>query len=306
MKKINIFVLSLVLMFVTLGVANAQTLYGVAHLGFEGPTTLYMIDPGNGNATEIGPVGFRRCGGLAYDELNSTLFATCERSDGSETPVLVRINPATGAGTEVGVLDVCSNWNDLSFRNSDNDLFATGFGNTCGGGENTLVTVNTATGMGTIVGPMGNDGCCGNAMAFSPGDTLFFMDGDRGPPDTLYIVNQITGAANAIANVSYPPVLDDEPRPNSMVFNPKQGQLIASVVNGDGNDGTRENYLTVVNTLTGDVAILGTTVEGLDGLAFGPEGEPIPTISEWGMIATVAGLGLIGLFYAVRRSRLKA
>ena len=29
----------------------------------------------------------------------------------------------------------------------------------------------------------------------------------------------------------------------------------------------------------------------------------IPTLSEWGMIAAAAGLGLIGLFYAVRRRR---
>lgn len=29
----------------------------------------------------------------------------------------------------------------------------------------------------------------------------------------------------------------------------------------------------------------------------------IPTLSEWGMIAAAAGLGLIGLFYAVRRKR---
>ena len=30
----------------------------------------------------------------------------------------------------------------------------------------------------------------------------------------------------------------------------------------------------------------------------------IPTLSEWGMIAAAAGLGLVGLFFAVRRRRL--
>ena len=306
MKKINIFVLSLVLMFLTLGAVNAQVLYGVAHLGSDGPTTLYMLSQGSGAVNAIGPVGFERCGGLAYDETSSTLFATCERTDGSDTPVLVTINPATGAGTEIGVLEVCQNWSDLSVRNSDSALFATGFFNECGGGQNTLVSVNKNTGFGTIVGPMGNDGCCGNAMAFNTDDVLYFMDGDRGPPDTLYIVNQNTGAANVIANVTYPPVLDDEPRPNAIAFNPNTGALIASVVNGDGGEGTRENYLTIVNIQTGDVTILGTTVEGLDGIAFVPGASPVPTISEWGMIATVAGLGLIGLFYAMRRSRVKA
>lgn len=32
----------------------------------------------------------------------------------------------------------------------------------------------------------------------------------------------------------------------------------------------------------------------------------IPTLSEWGMIAAAAGLGLAGLFFAVRRKRLQA
>lgn len=30
---------------------------------------------------------------------------------------------------------------------------------------------------------------------------------------------------------------------------------------------------------------------------------PIPTLSEWGMIAAAAGLGLAGIFFAVRRKR---
>ena len=33
-------------------------------------------------------------------------------------------------------------------------------------------------------------------------------------------------------------------------------------------------------------------------------GHNIPTLSEWGMIAAAAGLGLVGLLFAVRRNRL--
>ncbi len=32
----------------------------------------------------------------------------------------------------------------------------------------------------------------------------------------------------------------------------------------------------------------------------------VPTLSEWGMIAAAAGLGLVGVFFAVRRKRLQA
>lgn len=305
MRIMTIIAYAFAFMIISSGGAIGQTLYGVAHDGPEGPTTLYMVDPGNGNAAAIGPVGFWRCGGLAYDHSSSILYATCNRPDGSFTPVLVSINPNTGAGTEIGVLDVCREWSDLTVRNSDSALYATGFSNECGGGQNTLVSVDKVTGFGTIVGPMGNLGCCGNAMAFNTNDVLYYMDGDRGPPDTLYIVNQGTGAANVIANVAYPPILDNEPRPNAMAFNDR-GELFASVVNGGGQDGNRENYLTQVNIQTGDVTVLGTTVDGLDGIVFVRGTSPVPTMSEWGMVATVAGLGLIGLFYAIRKTRVKA
>ncbi|HVY55197.1 MAG TPA: IPTL-CTERM sorting domain-containing protein [Thermodesulfobacteriota bacterium] len=34
--------------------------------------------------------------------------------------------------------------------------------------------------------------------------------------------------------------------------------------------------------------------------------DKIPTLSEWGMISAAAGLGLVGVFFAVRRRRLQA
>ena len=37
-----------------------------------------------------------------------------------------------------------------------------------------------------------------------------------------------------------------------------------------------------------------------------PFSNPIPTLSQWGMIAAAAGLGLIGVFYAVRKRRAQA
>jgi exosortase sorting signal-containing protein len=304
-KNIKTLLYSLILVFALAGAASAQVLYGVAHLGNNGPSTFYIISQNDGAATPIGPVGFERCGSLAFDNTTQTFFATCERTDGSDTPVLVNINPATGAGTEVGVLDVCSNWTDLSFRNADNTLFATGFFNTCGSNQNTLVTVNTETGTGTIVGPMGNLGCCGSGMAFSQNDDLFFLDGDVGPPNTLYTVNQATGAANVIASVQYPAILDRGPRTNAMVFNPNNGGLFASVVNGGGESPPRENFLGLVNTFTGNVTIIGPTVEGLDGIAFGSELQFVPTLSEWGLIAMAGLLGIAGLLF-VRRKKLTA
>ena len=37
-----------------------------------------------------------------------------------------------------------------------------------------------------------------------------------------------------------------------------------------------------------------------------PAVSPIPTLSQWGMISAAAGLGLVGVFFAVRRKRAQA
>lgn len=49
-----------------------------------------------------------------------------------------------------------------------------------------------------------------------------------------------------------------------------------------------------------------TTFEAVDEVRFGRAAANIPTLSEWGMIAAAAGLGLIGVFFAARRERLQA
>jgi hypothetical protein len=43
--------------------------------------------------------------------------------------------------------------------------------------------------------------------------------------------------------------------------------------------------------------------QGVDEVRFGERRFDIPTLSEWGMIAAAAGLGLIGVFFAIKRLR---
>ncbi len=50
----------------------------------------------------------------------------------------------------------------------------------------------------------------------------------------------------------------------------------------------------------------GNTVEAIDEVRFEGVSRDIPTLSEWGMISAAAGLGLIGVFFAVKRRRLQA
>jgi hypothetical protein len=134
---------------------------------------------------------------MDYDT-QGTLYATCERSDGSDTHVLITIDPCTGAGTEVGptgveMLGFGDTMSDISFRNSDGALYAyleasDGVG-----------TVDPLTGAATALGPSNSGSCCGNGIAFSPGDVLY-----HATDDPFNQINQTTGRATFVANLSFP------------------------------------------------------------------------------------------------------
>ena len=58
--------------------------------------------------------------------------------------------------------------------------------------------------------------------------------------------------------------------------------------------------ITRINLSNGNQLIF---FEGIDRIAFGPAGftANIPTLSEWGMISAAVGLGLVGVFFALRK-----
>jgi hypothetical protein len=239
---------------------------------------------------------------------------------GTSNGVLITIDPTTGTGTEVG--EMCGSdggvVTDFSFRNADQVLFGLVFNNGSTCTTNGYQTINTTTGIiTTSIGLSGYQGCCGFSTAFSPEDTLFFADEESNnecPFDgDLYTANQSTGAVTQIATLAFPnPPFNDCARPNAMDFQPGTGILFVSIVNG-GPQFTqpRSNYIATTNTTTGEVTVIGQTVECLDAIAFDPQPPPppttamVPTLSEWGLIAMAGILGLVG-FMAVRRRKVTA
>ena len=254
--------------------AQGPFLFGATHQGQDGPSTLHTIDPLTGAPSVVGPItGFERVQGMDT-AMDGTLFAIAERDDGSDTNVLITIDPDTGAGTEVGPTGLGTGMG-VSFRNSDNVLFIDYWG------EGTvLATVNTQTGAGTDVGPTGTFGD-GNGIAFSPGDELYHAEKGR---FSLHTLNQSTGEATYVTELFYPGGLN-WPRINAMDFQPGTGVLFASL--NDGEEGSGPNYLATVDTGTGEVTIIGQTVDGLAALAFWKE-VPAPP-SEVIVGGTLAG-----------------
>ena len=232
-------------------------LFGIVFNGPSGPSTLYSIDHLTGVATAIGPVGFNAVSAMDFDS-SGTLYAVGRRPADSVS-VLITINTTTGAGTVVGPTGVENlgfgdSVSDISFRNSDGALYAyleAGDG---------VGTINKLTGAITALGSSGIS-CCGNGIAFSPGDVLFHTN-----EDNLHTLNQTTGQATLVAPMTFPVPVSDFPRINAMDYQPGTGVLFGSLLRGNGS--ARLSYLVTVDTSNGVVTMIGQTVTLLDAIAF--------------------------------------
>ena len=271
------------------------SLYGAANIGPDGPSLLYSISPATGASTLIGPIGFERVSGIAFN-FTQTLFGTGERQDGSNTSVLMTINPCTGAGTEVGPTLIKSDplafstIADISVRKSDGHLFA--FVTSPSGSSNGLATLNTSTGAYTLITSYPNQS--GGGLAFSSTGTLFNAYGS-----TLETLDATSGAMTSVGSFGFPAsISSNSPVVNAMDFQPGTETLFASVIlqspgatpparvevpNGIISV-TGPNVLVTINTATAAVTTIGSATQtGLDAIAFTPvAAQPAASITATG------------------------
>lgn len=263
-------------------VAQGQTLYGLAHIGPQGPSTLYTIDVETGEATSIGVVGFNRCSGMDFDA-EGTLFAACEIIN--ETPILVTIDLETGFGTQIANFGNVGTLLDISFRNEDGELFGMLFSPT----DNTdfLVEIDISNQELVIVGDTMTLEA-GNGMAFSPDDTLFHVITDFSPGGScingspsffnLNTVDQTTGLTSLFRELLPSAPANDCSRINGMDFHPESGVLYGSL-NDRLSGGAQENYLATIDIETGVVTTIGQSVDGLGAIAFKPSSENVSSLA---------------------------
>ena len=271
--------------------AQAQTLFGLAHSGPDGLSTLYRINPSTGGFDPVGSdTSFHRCSGMDFDA-SGTLFATCERGD--DTHVLITIDSSTGegkgeevgpTGVGTGPLAFIKTVSDISFRNSGGALFAFLKDDPSFRFFPFLATIND-DGSAAAIALIASFGF-GNGIAFSPEDELFHADEDR-----LNTLELATGAAmfkayldfSGLPNSSDHGCCDNIPRVNAMDFLPGTETLFASVndrlLQSSGvGERPHKNFLATINTTTGDVTIIGKTVKGLDAIAFAPAVTATPPV----------------------------
>ncbi len=224
---------------------------GTGYSGPSGPSTLYSIDGNTGDATAIGAVGFDRCGSISQDPISGDYYSVCQRS-GSGLPVLVQIDPTTGMGTEIGVSGTHSFGNaysDGAFR-SDGTYFVY-----LEGGDG-LGTVNLTTGALTELGSSGVS-CCGNGIAFGPGDVLYHAN-----ENALHILDQSTGNASFLVTLNYP----SGGQIMSMYYDDASSTMYGMLNEGGGGS---NRFLCTIDLTTGEVTKIGSDIGPVARIAAG-------------------------------------
>ncbi len=259
---------------------------------------LFRVDPETGQIVSIGPIGFDAVTGMAQLGDGRLVGSARADADGDRISILIEINPLTGTGTLIGTIGNnneggCGRVPDLTYDAATDTLYGIGFRCIPGdshGGITELLTINQNTGEGTTVGQTGFFGG-GNGLAISPGGTLFSSENEE-----FLTLDPDTGQGTLVAN--HPPPGDFVM--SAMDFQPETGDLFGVAFRfGEGFP----TDLVTINTAT---AVLTTILElpvCSDAMVFIEiPPRPIPTLSEWGLIATAGVLGIIG-FFALRRRR---
>ena len=217
--------------------AAGATLYG-ATAGNSPTGDFYIIDPVPGGIF-VGPIGFGVTG-LAYDPLSGVLYDP--RPINRTRQEVIRIDPATGAGTLVGSYGFPGQtMADLTFT-PDGTLY----GWLEPTAEN-LYRIDPATGAATLVGESGLIQTSGSGLAANSFGVLFFAG--KGAGGQLDIISPVTGLASFLLNLDDP---DLGVAINALAFSPT-GVLYGVERNAPYN-------LVTINTTTGHVTDLGPTV----------------------------------------------
>jgi len=290
---------------------QAQAIPGQGTLYGTSPDELITIDLATGIGTVVGPSGaILGFPGFAIDPATGLGFAGC----GEGCDEIWNFNLGNGMATFLGLMNGGVVASGLDFS-AEGVLFASlNIVSGGGSGGDHLGTINTQTGVATVIGPFGNcpdictlDGI--EAIAFDSQGNLWgslrtsaFSSGAPG----LYLIDTATGSATFVTSLETAGGFSmARQAPVSLQF-ACDGTLYggtAQTGQGAGDGGV----LVTINPATGIFSFVsGVSATGgssLGGLAF-DEGNCIsnvPTLSEWGFIAMAGILGLVSFLFLHRK-----
>lgn len=233
---------------------------------------LTLINPATGTFTHICTLGFG-LGAMAQHPITGVLYAVDAPGFSAtlQPRRLIRLEPfncsETTIGTNLGVgrFGIA----DLAFRN-DGTLFAWS--------ENSddLITINTTTGVGTIVANAGIS-TFGSGLEFGPDGVTLYLAGNGGN-GALRTVNTTTGITTVVV-----PAMTGSPAPgfpisalsfgNGQMYGAHKTRFPSSTLPSADN-------LVTINLTTGVITNMGPSVPKLDALAWYCS-TAAPTFGTW-------------------------
>lgn len=295
-------VAALVLLCLTSTPATAtETLYaGLGGLN-NGTSTndgaLATVDQTTAAVTIVGhPVGtlpdtISRISGLAFDSTGTLFASTLYPAGGFPPPSgprssnLITLNPSNGAlitSTAITAGGINLSIADLAIQPGTNTLFGITNPDGAGVGPGNLYSINTSTGVGTLIG---NTGFFFNSIAFAPNGTLYLAAeqlGAMGPDPTTDQLDTINPATAAVlTSVS-----------TTDFFGALGVRSDGTIFGGNGD----EAQLFTIDPITGTETFIGDTGTNFIGdLAF--------STPEAGTTLNLMAIGLAGLVGCARTSR---
>ena len=241
------------------------------------------------------------CTGMSKDPTTGVcwIVLATPNTAGDDNPgprILATIDTDTGIATQVGNLG--DSFAGLAFDSGGTLYGVTGDGANL---PSRIFTINKSTAAPTFFLDLGTDGDSedGEAIGFNPLDGLMYHVSGNGEINIETIFESVNLASKNIDRITLMGNLSEYDENTALVYQGNNVLLAAQ---------RSENALHSITT-NGLVSFIGFMDHRAKGLAFdcGTPGFPseftaIPTLSEWGLIITVAALGLISFFALRRRS----
>jgi len=241
------------------------TIFGTSYQGKTDPPVFYSINIATGVGTRIGPTGFNRISAMDIDPTSDILYAVAERPS-DRHKVLISIDRRTGAGTQIAELSFGDNLNcraggceHIAGMSFDSSGTLYGYGSWDQGFYTIDVTAGTIVRLG-----VNNLGAYGNALAFSPGGTLYHVENEQ-----LNTVNLTSGLPTLVANLLFNFLVEDPNGVSAMDYAPETGFYYAVLKDGDLG-ATELVTIDVANNTFESPAVkrIGSAPDKLDGLVY--------------------------------------
>lgn len=181
-------------------------------IDFDG--VLYDADQLTGRLSNPRSTGIPTLSGIAYVPGHGVLTID------AATNHLFRLNISTGAATDIGFIGLDMTEGDLAYNPFDGKLYASQTA-----GASRLITIDPATGQGSIVGiidPFADI----SALAFHPSGTLWGLDTEAFP-NQFFSIDPLTATINATHTLTGP--IADLGSTAGMAFDPEGNHFLYAV-----------------------------------------------------------------------------